>query len=141
MAQMALEIYLAGCTKRCPGCHNPESWEFNQGVSFLEELPRLKEKAAHLLVEKVWILGGEPLDQPLGSLSLLMRNLRQANPKAELWLFTGKDLAEVPEEIKVFFEVIKWGAYKKDLPPKHITEDNLTLASDNQGLLRRKENG
>lgn len=141
MAQMALEIYLAGCTKRCPGCHNPESWEFDQGVSFSDELPRLKEKATHLLVEKVWILGGEPLDQPLGSLRFLIRSLRQANPRAEFWLFTGKDLACVPEEIKALFEVIKWGSYKKDLPPKRITEESLTLASDNQGLLRRKENG
>ena len=37
-------IYCAGCRHACPGCHNPQSWDFNAGRDMsTEELMRIIE--------------------------------------------------------------------------------------------------
>ena len=42
-------IYAAGCPNKCPGCHNPESWDINKG----------KKVKAEEIVEKVLADGKE----------------------------------------------------------------------------------
>lgn len=64
----ALEIYISGCKPpHCAGCHNPELWDFSKGDPWQEAIRLLGDKISALkesgLVEIVWLLGGEPLDQ------------------------------------------------------------------------------
>ena len=50
-------IYLAGCDHHCPGCHNPQSWDFNGGTDL--SVDRIMEE-----VEangfNVTLTGGDP---------------------------------------------------------------------------------
>ncbi len=41
-------IYCAGCSHHCPGCHNPQSWDFNGGqeMSVRELLDIVKDVLA-----------------------------------------------------------------------------------------------
>ena len=27
-------LWLSGCTHRCPGCHNPQTWDVTSGIPF-----------------------------------------------------------------------------------------------------------
>jgi anaerobic ribonucleoside-triphosphate reductase activating protein len=35
---VSLTFYTQGCPHRCPGCHNPETWDFNEGYEFTTEV-------------------------------------------------------------------------------------------------------
>lgn len=129
----ALELYVAGCKgPHCPGCHNPETWSFDQGVPFdtvtkVEIETKIKD-FAHL-IDHVWVLGGEPLDQDHKALEELLSFLRGFRP---VWLFTRHELDEVPESILRHCSYVKTGRYDKD----KLVDDNIQfgvqLASSNQ---------
>ena len=53
-------IYFAGCTHHCPGCHNPQSWEPDQGEEFT--IPQLLERIDTAGMN-VTFSGGDPLYQ------------------------------------------------------------------------------
>ena len=77
-------IYLAGCHHRCPGCHNPESWDENGGEErTVEELFRLIEEADM----NVTFTGGDPMLHPEG-FTALARLIKERTDKT-IWCYTG----------------------------------------------------
>lgn len=76
-------IYFAGCAHMCPGCHNPQSWDFSAG----------KEMSINEIVEEVdrhgfnvTFSGGDPLYQ-LPALIPLAKALRGKG--YTIWCYTG----------------------------------------------------
>ncbi len=83
-------IYLAGCTHRCPGCHNPASWDFGGGTVYdVDEL-------ADIVIShefNVTLTGGDPLQTPdVDALVHLLRRLKAAG--LNVWAYTGYTLDE-----------------------------------------------
>ena len=144
----AYEVYVAGCTIKCPACHNPELQDFNIGTPYkdwiTDKLPTLRTLDKSL-VDKIFIVGGEPLDQPPEELDHLIDVLK-ANTDCEIWLFTGRDDPKVFDgpwfkqgklkgENKL--HVIKVGPYDPKWPPyKSIDSSGFELPSGNQQLFR-----
>lgn len=78
-------IYLAGCRHRCPGCHNPESWDENGGEDVsVDELMRviMNDPFAH-----VTLSGGDPILQASGCAELAQRV--KAESDKTIWCYTG----------------------------------------------------
>ncbi|MDE6756933.1 MAG: 4Fe-4S cluster-binding domain-containing protein, partial [Muribaculaceae bacterium] len=51
-------IYVAGCRHRCAGCHNPQTWDFAQGVEMtVSDIMEVIEENGF----NVTLTGGDPL--------------------------------------------------------------------------------
>lgn len=57
-------IYAAGCPNRCPGCHNPESWDIDRGHWMSTD--EILEKVLADDFADVTFSGGDPMYQPEG---------------------------------------------------------------------------
>ncbi len=58
-------IFCQGCPHHCPGCHNPETWEFGAGTPMDEE-EILSIVKSNPLCRGVTFSGGEPFAQAEG---------------------------------------------------------------------------
>lgn len=138
----ALEIYMSGCKQNCPGCHNPETHAFGQGQRWERWLKDNAYKLKHPcgLFKRLWIMGGEPLDQDPVDLREFVFSLSRINPELELWLWTSKELEDVPRSIIKYMTSVKTGRYKQGHAGISVAyspvSPALLLASDNQHLHR-----
>lgn len=78
-------IYCAGCQHQCPGCHNPQSWDFGGGHPMsTEEIMRIIEADPYA---NVTFSGGDPMYQPEG-FTELARAIKARTTK-NIWCYTG----------------------------------------------------
>lgn len=78
-------IYAAGCPHRCPGCHNPESWDIDRG-RWMHTDEILKKVLADDFAD-VTFSGGDPMFQPEG-FTELAHAIKQKSEK-NIWCYTG----------------------------------------------------
>lgn len=84
-------LFVSGCTNRCEGCFQPETWDFNYGQEFTSET---QEEIFTMLtpsyIRGLTILGGEPME-PSNQRALLpfLKEYKRRFPKKDLWLFSG----------------------------------------------------
>lgn len=82
-------IYFAGCAHRCPGCHNPTTWDFSAGADQTvdELMSTIREYGLN-----VTFSGGDPMYQAEAILPLA-RQIKDAG--LNLWCYTGFCFEEV----------------------------------------------
>lgn len=82
-------IYLAGCSHRCQGCHNPESWNPEAGeiMSADDIMTIVREEDFN-----VTLTGGDPLYNP-ASTRYLVERITDAG--YTVWLYTGLTWEEI----------------------------------------------
>ncbi len=82
-------IYLAGCTHACPGCHNPDSWDFKGGVTMtLDEIMEVIDDEDF----DVTLTGGDPLMHP-HTLPALIHAIKERGKS--VWLYTGYTIEQI----------------------------------------------
>ena len=90
-------VYSSGCPHRCPGCHNPQSWEIDNGHP-VETEEILKIILADPFAD-VTFTGGDPMFQPQG-FAELAQAIRENSTK-NIWCYTGyrfEDLLQNPAQ-------------------------------------------
>ena len=93
-------LFVSGCRNACPGCFQPETWDFRYGREFTreteDEIIRMLEPG---YINGLTLLGGDPFE-PENQRDLLpfMRRVKETYPDKDIWAFTGYTLEELRTE-------------------------------------------
>ena len=130
-------LYCAGCVNRCPGCHNPQSWDEQGGQPIaVEDLLRLIIDADM----NVTFTGGDPMLHPEGFIALAQL-IRQHTDKT-IWCYTGfryEDILsdERLSQILPYIDVLVDGPFVEDLRDPDLP----FRGSSNQRIIDIKSKG
>ena len=95
-AGVRVTLFVSGCTNRCPGCFQPQTWDFCYGRPFTAETEaEIFAELDKSYVDGLTVLGGEPFEpknQP--TLTALLRRVKETYPSKTVWCFTGFRLEE-----------------------------------------------
>jgi len=125
-------IYGAGCTHRCAGCHNPQSWDIDNGTYYsVEDLFEIINEDEF---SNVTFSGGDPLMQVEG-FTALGRLIKERTNK-NIWCYTGFLYEQVLTSSKLsqilpYIDVLVDGRYVAALRD----EDLQFRGSSNQRLI------
>ena len=90
-------IYCAGCSHHCPGCHNPQSWDFKAGKWM--EVDELLDIIKADSMSNVSFSGGDPFYQA-EAFTELARRIKTETDKT-IWCWTGFSYEEVLADEKM----------------------------------------
>ena len=95
-AGVRVTLFVSGCTNRCPGCFQPQTWDFCYGQPYTAQTEAaIFRELDKSYVDGLTLLGGEPFEpanQP--TLAELLRKVKARYPAKTVWCFTGFRLGE-----------------------------------------------
>lgn len=97
---VGVSLFVQGCDRHCFNCFNSETWDFNGGKEWTEEI---KNKFLGLIdrpyIKRVSFLGGECLaEQNLDDVLSLVQQIRISFPEKTIWLYTGYQMSEIVKQ-------------------------------------------
>ena len=90
-----VSLWVSGCTIRCPGCQNPQTWDFNEGHPWNAfAMNNLKKALEADFIQGITITGGHPLEEiHLLDVYRIIKKTRKNFPNKDIWLYTGYPLS------------------------------------------------
>ena len=95
---LCVSFFAQGCPHHCPGCHNPETWDFNRGKEFTNDTLKeiLEALTAQNIHRDLCIMGGEPLCQENAFLTrLIIQEVRKHLPDTKIYIWSGYTYEEL----------------------------------------------
>lgn len=133
-------IYLAGCSHRCKGCHNPESWNPSAGFPLTETAIKtmIDQINANPLLDGITFSGGDPFYNPKEFLPVI-RKFHEYT-KLNIWCYTGytyETLLADPlrRPILNYIDVLVDGKFEQALYSPYLE----FRGSSNQRILKLKD--
>lgn len=93
-------LWVSGCSHHCPGCHNPITWDPEDGLLFDEKAKEeLFAELSKDYISGITFSGGDPMfPTNKGEIYSLARELKQAFPDKTIWLYTGSVFEDICKE-------------------------------------------
>ena len=120
-------LFCSGCTNRCEGCFQPETWDFCYGKEYTKETEdQLIQMLTNPNIQGLTLLGGDPFEPSnQRTLITLLRRVKQELPTKDVWAYTGfvyeQDLlegqrkhTEVTDDMLSYIDVLVDGPFVID---------------------------
>jgi len=144
---MRVSVFVSGCTNRCKGCFQPQTWDFGYGIPYTDKIEQeIIDELKKPYYAGLTILGGEPFEPSNQAvLVTLVERVRRELPEKTIWMYTGfvydRDLVpggkrymEVTDRILDGIDVLVDGPFVEE-------KKNISLSfrgSENQRLIDMK---
>lgn len=88
---IGVSLFVQGCHFHCKNCFNPNTWNFDDGYEWNEEIQKtfiqLIDKP---YIKRISILGGEPLaDENVNDVLKLVTSIKQLYSNKKIWIYSG----------------------------------------------------
>ena len=113
-----VSIFMQGCVFHCKNCFNPETWDFNNGKEFNDEvINHVLDLCNQSYIKGLSILGGEPMHpKNIEGTTKLAKAFKERFPEKNLWCWSGYSFEELKDkEILKYADVLVDGRYVDDL--------------------------
>lgn len=121
-------VFCQGCSHHCPGCHNPDSWDFNGGFDISVEA-LAHDILRHTHIDGVTLSGGDPFFQHDECVKLLAI----LPPHFNIWIYTGFDYFQIRDmKLAKMADVIVDGLYIEK-----FRVEGKPYGSSNQRIIRK----
>ena len=124
---IGIALFTQGCPFHCFNCFNPETWDFDKGNEWTEEVQKdFLKLAERPYIDRISFLGGEPLaEQNTKELLILVKALKDSFPTKKIWLYSGftfekifnstEETFLVRQQILSYDDILVDGQYIDDL--------------------------
>ena len=127
-------LWVAGCEHHCKDCHNPNTWNPNEGLLFDDQaMKELLSVMNSPFIDGITLSGGDPLyPNNVQKVTEICRILKEIFPNKNIWCYTGYLYENIKDyEIMKYINVLVDG-------PFVLEQKNLSLlfrGSANQRLI------
>lgn len=145
---VGVALFVQGCHFHCKNCFNAETWDFNGGKEWTNEI---KERFFDLIdrpyVKRISILGGEPLaKENYLEIRYLLKDIKNKFPDKKIFLYTGntfEHITEIRELLRtiIYCDVLIDGRFeedKKDLTLKWRGSSNQRIIDVQKSLAQNQ---
>lgn len=107
---VCVSFWVQGCPHHCPGCHNPETWDFAKGkTATIDEITDeiIAAIGANGVHRNFSILGGEPMAPQNSALTMkVIQKIRLKYPHIKIFLWSGYTLEELKSIKSIYIGAI-----------------------------------
>ena len=90
-------LWVAGCEHCCENCHNPITWDLNDGLIFDDEAKdELFTELSKKYISGITFSGGDPLHHAnREAVERLIEEIHEKFPDKTIWVYTGYEWKEI----------------------------------------------